>query len=62
MLKTVIFNIEFTLSFSKPSYNKLEILLILNFDLSEKIGKAVTNSVGFRSFFQLNCSNFKLKL
>ena len=39
MLKTVIFNIEFTLSFSKPSYNKLEILLILNFDLSEKIGK-----------------------
>ena len=62
MLKTVIFNIEFTLSFSKPSYNKLEILLILNFDLSEKIGKAVTNSVGFRSFLQLNCSNFKLKL
>ena len=34
--------LEFTLSFYKKVVKTLEKLLILNFDLSEKIGKAVT--------------------
>ena len=34
--------LEFTLSFYKKVVKTLESLLILNFDLSEKIGKAVT--------------------
>ena len=41
-LKGIIFMLEFTLSFYKKVVKTLESLLILNFDLSEKIGKAVT--------------------
>ena len=42
LLKVVMFRLEFTLPFQKTSENKLEILLIPNFDLSEKIRKAVS--------------------
>ena len=41
--KTVIFGLEFTLSLYKMSKNKHETLLIPNFNLSEKLVKAVTN-------------------
>ena len=39
--KTVTFLQEFPLSFLKRSWSKLKILLIPEFDLSGKIGKAV---------------------
>ena len=60
-VKIVIFRLEFPLSFKKTSQSKLEILLIKNFDLSEKIGNPVTKYANFRTFLPLNCSNFRLK-
>ena len=36
-----MFRLEFTLSFEKASENSLKMLLIPDFDHSEKIGKAV---------------------
>ena len=40
--ETIILGLEFTVSFLKNSQNKLEIPLIPNFNLSEKLGIAVT--------------------
>ena len=42
LLKTLIFGLELTLSFFKSSSKKIEILLIPNFNLREKLGNAVT--------------------
>ena len=41
LLNIVMFRLELTLPFKKTSENKLKIFLIPNFDLSEKIRKAV---------------------
>ena len=58
MSRTVIFRLWFSLFFLKTSLNKLEIFLIPNFNLTERIEKAVAN---FRTLLPLNCSNFGLK-
>ena len=58
MSRTVIFRLWSSLSFLKTSLNKLEIFLIPNFNLTERIGKAVAN---FRTLLPLNCSNFRLR-
>ena len=44
------------------SSNKLESLLIQNFDLSEKVERQLLSMANFSTFLQLNCSNFRLKL
>ena len=43
VVKKCHFGLEFILSFKKSYSNKFEILLISNFNLTEKFGKEVTN-------------------
>ena len=59
--RAIIVWLEFSLSFQKISKIKLQMVLIPNFDVTEKIGKAFTKQGKFRPFLQLDCSLFTLK-
>ena len=63
LVKTIIFRLEFSLSFEKHYLsNKLETFLVPNFNLSEKKQKSSYQvSEIFGLFLPLNCSNFRSK-